>query len=246
MKKALFVLLIAVIMLTFCGCAEVVYSVYPTASGGRIMEWTVTLQADQVALAGGDVVQAVRNLMQQEADYRVERGRNARVEYDESNPLVIKLVESYDSLTDMYIAFGYTGFEQNEAVEKKPISLLFAEVENELQFVSQEDVDSVAGIFAQYYFYYNVSVESVSLKYKYGTSYNTVYGVNHDQTYTEGNINFYVWNIDVTDVDSVRLLVAQRIPRLWVWESIAIAAGLLVIAALTVVIVINRRRKTDA
>ncbi|NCA68206.1 MAG: hypothetical protein EOM87_09120, partial [Clostridia bacterium] len=110
MKKMAFVFVIVLIAIIGCGCAEVTYTTYNTSAGGRIMEWTVTLEQAEINKAKSfiDVKQEVIDFLQEEADRRLAQGRNAEVIIDADNPLKITLRESYDSLSEMYAIYGYT------------------------------------------------------------------------------------------------------------------------------------------
>lgn len=245
MKKFLFVLLILILSFAFIGCAEVVYSSYTTLAGGRVMEWSITLDEDEIAKANTDIVDAVIALLQDEANSRIAVGRNAEVIYSEEDPYVVKLREEYESLTEMYIAYGYTGYEENEITESEPINLLYKESINEVSFINQSSIDNLSDRFQSNFSSADFHPENVSLKYVYGTTYDTVYGLNHSDSYTKDDINYYVWDIDVTDADNLSILLAQRIPRVWVWEVFAILGGIMVILV-TVILVIIKRRKNNA
>ena len=142
MKKTFVILIIALVFCLFSGCAEIVYKTYTTPAGGRVMEWMVKLQED----TNVEVFSAVESYMQNEVDKRVAVGRYAELIVEEAENR-ITLRESYESLTDMYIAYGYTGNEENEPNELSPISLLFSESRAQVGFIDNEDVRSVYNHF---------------------------------------------------------------------------------------------------
>ncbi len=242
MKKICLFITILIIPLVFCGCAEVVYSYYSTESGERVLEWKVTLSADDIAHASADIAGMVKRLMDNEAANRASKGRNAEVIYSEDNPYVITLRESYSSLTEMHLAFGLTGDEKNEILAEERINLLFSEVKSEMSFVSQADADSYTALFGSYFEPQYTDSSAVTLQYRYGTPFNTIYGLDYHDTYTTDNTTFYVWDIDLENVAAVPIIVAQRIPRLWIWEAGAILASALVIAIAALIVVIRRKQ----
>ncbi len=242
MKKVFFVMIIFIMLFAFCGCAEVVYSYYSTEAGERILEWKVTLDGESLEHTGADIPDTIKELMEAEAASRVSQGRNAEVIYSEDNPYVITLRESYPSLTDMYLAFNLTGDEENEILNEEKINLLFSEVTNKMDFASQSEADYFNTLFSSYFAPIYADPSAVTLQYRYGTTYNTVYGLDYDDTYVEDAVTFYVWDLDVENIDATSIVVAQRIPRIWIWEAGAILASALVIGGAALLTFIRRKQ----
>lgn len=242
MKKVLIVIMMSILLFVFCGCAEVVYSYYNTDAGERIIEWTITLDPDELALTSADIPEMIKGLLEEEAESRINSGRNAEVIYSEENPYVLTLKESYPSLTDMYLALGLTGDEKNDVLEEEKINLLFSEVINPMDFVDQSEADYFTEMFASYFAPIYADPSAVTLKYKYGTTFDTVYGLDFDESYTEDKVTFYIWDVDVENVAATPIIVAQRIPRLWVWEAGAILAAVIVMGVIALVSTVRRKQ----
>lgn len=241
MKKVIFCMIIFIFLCTFSGCAEIVYKSFVTPAGGRVMEWSAVI--DKSYTTENDPFDSVVEFLQTEKNNRVQQGRNVELIVKEENRSVA-LRESYASLRDMYIAYGYTGYEKNEPNKTKPTSLLFEEAESQVRFVDNELVQDVYNHFDQIFLLgIPMNFEGASLQFHYGTPYKTVNGKNADSSYKEDGLTFYVWDVDLTNVKNADIILVQQIPRVWVFELIAVAGAIFSIIVVIIVNVISKRSK---
>ncbi len=239
MKKILFCVIIIMVIGMCSGCVDIVYKSYTTKSGERVMEWSVTLE--DTYTTAKDPLDAVVQFLQQEKENRTSTGRNVELIVEREERRVI-LRESYSTLNEMYLAYGYTGYEKSEPNASESINLLFSEVYSEAKFVSNKQIGEVYEHFEDVLSIDNPDFEQATLQFEYGTPYKTVYGKNNDSTYTKDNLTFYVWNVDLTNVENADIILVQRIPTIWVWEGIAVASAVVVIGVVIIVSIIKKRR----
>ena len=91
-------------------------------------------------------------------------------------------------------------------------------------------------------------LEEVDFAYTYEHVYKSVVGAEPSRTYTnsETGATVYEWDMTAADIPTATITLYQTVPRTWVWELTAVAAGLVTIGIILTIILIKRRKNHAA
>ena len=84
---------------------------------------------------------------------------------------------------------------------------------------------------------------AVDFRYTYEHLYRSVYAKDCTKSYRNPDTGsmVYEWDATLAEVPTMQISIYQKAPRVWVWELTAVAAGVLVMVALSIVILVKRR-----
>lgn len=153
---------------------------------------------------------------------------------------------SFDSLTDLYIVLGVTGYESNENNYVTQSSFLYTDtfIKQNSPFNGIEESDSTLKDVIDYFYTLGVERNHILLNYTYGTPYKII-NTNADEiTYSVAN-RLYLHSFDMTlDTVGREITLVQHSPNVIGWYSLAIIIALFVISVpLTVLFIKHDKNK---
>lgn len=234
MRKLLPVcLLLILIVVLLCGCAEsFTYTYYLDNSGAVHMDYRFTYDA---SAEDAEIVKA-------EAERIVDKlvvGNDWKdiSEVDTDTAGVVELRVTYPSLTDYEISSGTTGKEPNKIVAHENEGVLVKYTSTSEDYYSDRFVENVRSILGEGY--ETVSFSGCDFYYVYGTRYRTT-KTNADSVEKRDGIYFHTWKLEPdTKQDIIVMQYGLNGILLYV---ITISVFVLSLAIISVIIVINNRR----
>lgn len=87
-------------------------------------------------------------------------------------------------------------------------------------------------------------LDEVDFTYQYSHVYESVEAREYDNAYVDEftGQTVYVWNMKLDDAPTASVVLYQTSPNVWVWEVLALVAGLVVAGALALVVLCKRRK----
>ena len=232
-KTVAVLLLLAVITFLFCGCAEsFTYTFYLDKSNAVHKEYRLTYNADAEDAA---VVKAEAERAFGEVVKRYDWSEFSEV--DSSTAGVVELRVVFPSVTDYYIALGYTGQEENEPSKKTWEGVRVAYEKSDKNYYSDEVMAFARSILGEGY-------EEVDLT---GIDYYYVYGTRSSQTLTNADsyeykdgIYYHTWKL-VPGAESEILVVNYGLNGILLYVLI-ISVFVLSLAVIFVIIYVTDKK----
>ncbi len=239
-----------VALFLFCGC-DVVYGSYMNDDGSyvRKVEVDMSPDSDEEIASENEVDSVVYELEKIYNDEMLGKKEYGKVEIDEEDGDVIRLIYEYDSMTDYYISMGLDGSEKNESNSDEYDQGFYTySTSNYASDLTAEIVDS----YAFYYFYtystlinkpYNEMWEQdLNVYSQYGTKYTKTFTANTTNINTEDkNMTLYTWELNPnTDVP---MTLMSKSPNTKIWYGLAICISIVVASLMVIVNMLFRGKK---
>ena len=92
------------------------------------------------------------------------------------------------------------------------------------------------------------ALSDVPFRYTYEHVYKSVYAETYTNSYKnkETGATVYEWNMTAADIADTTVTLHQKVPRVWAWELTSVAAGVAVMGVILVIILIKRRKISNA
>lgn len=232
LKLLALTLLSGLCLMLFCACAETfTVTSYTDAAGAVHREYLLTY--DAAAEDAAEVKEETLSVMRSFIDWR-SLADYAVIDDSVEGQVTLRVV--FPSATDYYIYLGYTGREENEAVEPTKrgfVDIYDTEIETYLTEQTKEDIR----------FLMNESYRDlpwdIEFYYRYGTTSRTLKS-NGKQT-EENGIYFHTWRLDMNGDADMRIR-SYHLNAVYLY-LIVISVFVLSLAIIFVIIYINKRKE---
>lgn len=234
LKVVAIVLLLGLVALLCFGCGESFsYTEYIDDGGGVHREFLFLYDKD-AADAEAVKEQAIRMMNQYVSDQELEKYATI----DASSDGEVCLYLDFPYLTDYYVAYGYTGREENEPSE--PTKKGFVErydVEKE-SYLSEKNVAYVRSLAEEEFKNFPMDCD---FYYTYGTAYKTV--KSNGEVKKQDGIYWHTWKIEYGKPSDIKITNYALNGVLVI--SIIILVFVLSLAVIFAIIIINKKKNAN-
>ena len=234
MRKLLPVsLLLILIMVLFCGCAESFTYTYYLDGAGAVhkdyrFEYDSTAEDAEIVRAEAERVMA---------KLIVRNGWSDISEVDTETAGVVELRVTYPSLTDYYIALGYTGKEETELPEWENEGIFTKYTSVSDDYYSDSFIEDAREILGEGY--ETITFAGCDFYYVFGTRYRTTRS-NADSVEKRDDMYFHTWKLDA-DTEQ-KIAITQYGLNGFLFYGLIILVFVLSLAIIFVIIVNNNKR----
>ena len=233
MRKLPFVCLLLVLsVILLCGCGQsFTYTFYVDGAGAVHQEIRFEYDADAES---ADIVKAEAERIVAELIIRNDWSEVAEVDSDTEGVVELRVV--YPSVTDYYIALGYTGKEENELPDSETHGLLTAYSTSQ-SFYSDDFETKARALLGEGY--ETVSFAGCDFYYVYGTRYRTT-KTNADSVEKKGGIYYHTWKVSPGEEQDI--VITQYGLNAILLYVLIISLFVLSLAVIFVIIIYNGRK----
>lgn len=232
-KIAAVLILVLLIAVLLCGCAEsFTYTEYTDGSGAVHREYLLLYDKDDAD------AKAIRDQAILVMERYVEK--NSLKEYstiDSATEGQVLLTVVYPSMTDYYIANGYTGREEN-APQPTPVQSGIVNVYDRdvSSYLTEKNVTEVISLMDEAF---REMPWTTAFYYRYGTTNKTL--ESNGEKSEENGIYFHTWQIALGEDPGMKIRV-RALNGVAVY-SVVIAIFVLSLAIIFVIIYVNKRKE---
>ena len=231
-KVALVVILLISTTLLFFGCGEsFTYAFYTDNVGGVHTDITFVYEKDayDAKEVKEQAIQAMRN-------YVTARSLNAYATLTSDVDGVVKLELSFPSVTDYYIALGYTGKERNEPYEPTKVGFIDTYEDRQSSYLTEANIRSVRAAVSEEFADFPLDCD---FYYTYGTTSKLTQS--NGEVEERDGIYYHTWKLNYgEDAD---IVITKYAPNGVILMSIVISIFVLSLAIIFVIIFITRKKK---
>ena len=197
-KIAALLLLVGLIALLFCGCAEsFTFTEYTDGNGGVHREFLLTY--DEKA-EDAETVKAQAIVVMQR--YAADKGVSEYAEIDDSVEGEVLLELYFPSLTDYYIALGYTGREENAPATPIKKGLINTYERETTSYLNEASIAYVRSLLDEEFKDIPLTCD---FYYTYGTTSKTTRS--NGKVTEEGGIYYHTWKLSPDEPADIEITV---------------------------------------
>lgn len=242
MKKKIALFTIIMLILIFASsCVSAEVGVYTKANGNVLRVYRIIVDSDtpNSEYVKEAVIDELENIL--ENNY-TEYGE---IVVSEENEYDIRLVYTYSSMTEYYIAMGLTGDEvpeEDNSVREKDLLYAYSK-DNMFSDIDYNYIYDQANYYANKY-NGNMNLDELDLAFEYGTKYTKLYvDDNADYVDLKDGMRVYRWETKAKDIEDEKYLVSKQ-PNTGNWYLISIIASL--VLCVIMVLITKIKGKKDA
>ena len=230
------VVLIVIVMMTaallLCGCGEsFTYAFYTDNVGAVHMDLTFVYDKD-----GYDAKEVKEQAIKAMENYVISRSFNAYATLTTNVEGEVKLELSFPSVTDYYIALGYTGKEGNEPYEPTKVGFIDTYEDRQSSYLTEANIRGVRAAVSEEFADFPLDCD---FYYTYGTTSKLTQS--NGEVEERDGIYYHTWKLNYgEDAD---IVITKYAPNGVILMSIVISIFVLSLAIIFVIIFITRKKK---